>query len=79
MPLRHVASARTYAWPHTIVRNDGDVLLMYMLEGSEITRARTASEDGRRTSHSLPVRTERGFDLTVDALDLSVTLESKVL
>ena len=53
--------------------------LMYMLEGSEITRARTASEDGRRTSHSLPVRTERGFDLTVDALDLSVTLESKVL
>ena len=79
MLLRRAGPTRTFSWPHTIVRNEGDVVLMYMLKGSEITRARTASRDGRRTSHLLSMRTERGFDLTVDALDLSVTLESKVL
>ena len=46
--LRPVACARTYVWPHTIVGNGGDGLLMYMPEGNEITRARTASGDGRR-------------------------------
>ena len=79
MLLRRAGPARTLSWPRTIVRNEGDVVLMYLPKGSEITRAQTASRVGRRTSHSLSVRTERGFDLTVDALDLSVTLESKVL
>ena len=67
--LRRAGPTRTFSWPHTIVRNEGDVVLMYMPKGSEITRARTASRDGRRTSHSMSVRTERGFDLTDVVLD----------
>ena len=67
--LRRAGPTRTFSWPHTIVRNEGEVVLMYLPKGSEITRARTASRVGRRTSHSLSVRTERGFDLTDDVLD----------
>ena len=39
--LRHVGSAKTYVWPHTFVRDDGDVVLMCMPEGTKIRRART--------------------------------------
>ena len=79
MPLRFAGPASTSWWPHTIVRNEGDVVLMYMPKGSEITRARTASGGRRRTSHSLPVWTKRRFDLTDNALDVIVTLDGKVL
>ena len=39
--LRHVGSAKTYVWPHTVVRDEGDVVLMYIPEGTKILRART--------------------------------------
>lgn len=127
--LRHVGSAKTYVWPHTIVHDDGDVVLMYMPEGTKIRRARTGGalpepmpsftarmdvlrvldvrlrysvwlvwvatmgtpsywphfegpdrfRGWKADIHSLPVRTDRGFDYTDDSLDLIVTPDRELL
>ena len=127
--LRHVGSAKTYVWPHTIVRDDGDIVLMYIPEGTEIRRARTGGSppepmpsltsrmdvlrvldvrlrysvwlvwvvamgtpsywphfEGldrfrgwKADIHSLPLRTDRGFDYTDDSLDLILTPEREIL
>lgn len=127
--LRHVGSAKTFVWPHTIVRDDGDVTQMYMPEGTEILRAKTGGSPpdlmpsftsqmdvlrvldvrlrytvwlvwvaamgtppywphfegpnrfrGWKVDiHSLPERTNHGFDYTDDSLDLIVTPDCEVL
>ena len=127
--LRHVGSAKTYVWPQIIVCDGGDVVLLYMPEGTEIRRARTGGSppepmpsltsrmdvlrvldlrlrysvwlvwgaamgtpsywphfEGpdrfrgwKADIHSLPVRTDRGFDYTDDSLDLIVTPAGELL